>query len=257
MKFKLKLLREGHRGVYQQINTRLGSELSEDNLRIFMGNFIDAVSHGRDIKSWTRKYMANLDLDTMIHTARNSFPELASLRTSPNSTIKRKLREGWTFWWWTVLGREAVEDLIEYMVSLYKDDLNTALNSNAPHSANEALFFLDNFEEFFDSLVAVHGSRGEVENTERGSGLLGQMQDWWLGDPTGGYPIFKRAFGSVLEMLRAIPREELETKLTKGDAVQAYSSTEKGRELHRKRFDDDYMQRLKRIMAMQGIEDED
>jgi len=257
MRFKLKLLREGHRGVYQQINTRLGSQLAEDNLKIFMENFVDAVSHGRDIKSWTRKYMANLDIDRMIEKARNSFPELTSLIASPNSTIKRKLREGWTFWWWTVFGQEAVEDLIEYVVSLYKGDLNTALNSNAPHSANEALFFLDNFEDFFDSLVAVHGSRGEVQNTERGAGLLGQMQDWWLGDPQGGYPIFKQAFGSVIEMLRAIPREELEGKAIQKPAVEPYQSTKKGQELHRKRFDDDYMQRLKKIMTMQGIEDED
>jgi len=198
MKFKLKIIEENkvrltesrYKGLYDVMGVYPGS------LDIFLKHFVDnPMEVSRKVFDFTGEYFAEeIDALTDADIPRTS----ARGKKTPLEKVKVGLRWGHTHWWNTVFGPEAARVIIEFKVLSYLGDLKDEMNAIGypnitaeefeqmpPEQKNivyEKHFLEDHFDDFFDSHVRVSAmnTTGFVGNVGHGSGLYGQMADWWM-----------------------------------------------------------------------------
>ena len=216
MKIKLKILKENkaqlnegrYDGLYQVTGVYPGS------LDVFMQHFVEdpIETIGKQVYDFTNQYF-NDDIESLTD---EDIPRTSARgRKTPLDKVKVGLRWGHTHWWNQVFGPDSAATIIEFKVLNYLGDLKDRLDalnySSITEEEFEALpkaqknlvyekhFLEDHFDNFFDNHVRVSAmnTTGYVGNLGHGSGLYGQMSDWWMtGD---GADIFKA------EMLKSIP----------------------------------------------------
>ena len=180
-------LNEGHDGLYRLMNIPKGT------LDVFLDIFTSSMTP--ELQQWIRQ----------------SYGEL--IEQQPPE-IRQKLENGFSYNWYRFLGPNPTRELIEKMVEIYHDALNTPVASNLPvylqkpegemtpsekrtyrrimkkrqerAQSPEKEWISDkaNFDELM-RMIRVRGVRGDIEHSKIQSGLFGQMSDWWLGSEIG------------------------------------------------------------------------
>lgn len=216
MKLKLKIINENkahliesrYNGLYQIMGVYPGS------LDVFIEHFVEypIETIGKEVYDFTNQYF-NDEIESLTD---EDIPRTSARgRKTPLDKVKVGLRWGHTHWWNQIFGPEATSAIIEFKVLNYLGDLGDRLDalnySSITTEEFEALpqkqknvvyekhFLEDHFDDFFDNHVRVSSmnTTGYVGNLGHGSGLYGQMSDWWMsGD---GADMFKS------EMVKSIP----------------------------------------------------
>ena len=215
MKIKLKIVKENkallnegrYDGLYQVMGVYPGS------LDIFLKHFVEyPIEVSRKVFEFTGEYFLD-DIDALRD---EDIPRTSARgRKTPLDKVKVGLRWGQTHWWNQIFGAEAAGSIIEFKVLNYLNDLRDKLDAinyssitteefesltqEQKNIVYEKHFLEDHFNDFFDNHVRVSAmnTTGYVGNLVHGSGLYGQMSDWWMsGD---GADMFKA------EMERSIP----------------------------------------------------
>ena len=198
MKLKLKILKEDKRtlnenrytGLYQQVGAHPGS------LDMFIRNFIEIPI---DIEMARRDFIqSNFGPQINALTDADIPPTSKRTASTPLQKVQKGLIHGHTFWWNRIFGPQMAEDIIRYKASSYMQDLKSRLESfnystmtgeefeMLPEEDKAAVyekhFFEDHIDDFFDQHVKMGSmnTTGYVGNPGVGSGLYGQMSDWWM-----------------------------------------------------------------------------
>ena len=219
MKLKLKILKESNEnlkegrydGLYNVTRIYPGS------LGLFIKHFvevpIEVSMDRRDFieSSFGQQIEALTDADIPATGARTS--------KTPLDKVKDALKRGHTYWWNEVFGSEMAETIIQYKVFVYLAELEEKLNAiNYSTQTSEefqelpedqkALVYEKHFlEDYLDSFFNRHvktnamNTTGYVGNPGVGSGLYGQMADWWMS--TEGADIMKKM---IKDNLSALPQ---------------------------------------------------
>ena len=217
MKIKLKIIKENktqlnesrYNGLYDVMGVYPGS------LDVFIRHFVEnPIEVSREVYDFTGQYF----MDEIEALTDDDIPSTSSRgRKTPLDKVKVGLRWGHTHWWNTVFGPDAAQTIIEFKVLSYfgelKDKLDTIgypnitaeefeqMPAEQKHLVYEKHFLEDHFDDFFDNHVRVSAmnTTGYVGNLGHGSGLYGQMSDWWMsGD---GADIFKEELKKGLALL--------------------------------------------------------
>jgi len=218
MKIKLKIIKESkvklnesrYKGLYDVMGVYPGS------LDIFLKHFVEnpIETVGKEVFDFTGQYFGQ-DIESL---SDEDIPSTSSRgRKTPLDKVKVGLRWGHTHWWNTVFGPDAAQVIIEFKVLSYFGELKDKLDAigypnitaeefeqlpaDQKHLVYEKHFLEDHFDDFFDNHVRVSSmnTTGYVGNLGHGSGLYGQMSDWWMsGD---GADIFKEEMKKGLALL--------------------------------------------------------
>jgi len=219
MKLRLKIIKENkdllkegrYDGLYQAMGVYPGS------LDIFLKHFAeDDITVSRELFEFTREAFKDEiesleDADIPRTSARG--------RKTPLDKVKVGLYWGQTHWWNQVFGEEMAASIVEFKVLSYLGELKDkfdainyttitaeefeALPREQKNVVYEKHFLEDHFSDFFDAHVATTAmnTTGYVGNIGHGSGLYGQLSDWWMGGD--GAPIFK---AKMLENISLLPQ---------------------------------------------------
>lgn len=183
-------LNEGNSGLYRLMN------IPEGTLDVFLNVFTGSIPV--ELERWIRQNYGKQE------------PE-----------VYEKLKNGFSYNWYSILGPKPTEELIAKMVEIYHDELANAsserglptflqkpeedmtpsekrtyrriMKKREKQSQSPELEWIsdkDNFDELM-KMIRVPGVRGDVEYSDIKSGLFGQMNDWWLGSEMGS-KIFER-----------------------------------------------------------------
>lgn len=217
MKMKLKILKENKQlikeGRYDGLYDLAG--IHPGSIDMFIKHFLEVPG---DVSTARRGYIESVYGPDIANLTEADIPPTSS-RTSANplEKVKGGLRQGHTFWWNEIFGREAVAEIIEHKAQAYLTELRANLNrinySTITGPEFEALvpqdkaivyekhFMEDNLADFFDRHVKMSSmnSTGFVSNPGVGTGLYGQMADWWMS--TEGADILESMISQKLSIL--------------------------------------------------------
>lgn len=217
MKLKVKILKENknlliegrYDGLYQLTDIYPGS------LGVFIKHFLEVPI---DVSMDRREFIESSFGDKIEALTEEDIPP-TSKRTArtPLEKVKRGLLQGHTFWWNEIFGPDMAEVIIQYKAFVYLTELESNLNRinysemtseefEAMPPADKALvyekhFLEDHLDSFFDKHVKMNSmnTTGYVGNPGTGSGLYGQMADWWMS--TTGADILQDKIGQNLSAL--------------------------------------------------------
>jgi len=219
MKLKIKILKE---------NKQKLSEGRYDGLYdvagIYPGSIDLFIKHFAEVPieiSMDRKDFIESSFGQEIEALRDEDIPRTSARSSktPLDKVKNALRRGHTYWWNEIFGPQMAETIIQYKVFVYLTELEEKLNAiNYSTQTSEefqelpeqekALVYEKHFlEDYLDSFFGQHvkmssmNTTGYVGNPGVGSGLYGQMADWWMS--TEGADIMKSI---IKDNLSALPQ---------------------------------------------------
>ena len=216
MKLKLKifkenrtLLREGYEGLYQTVGAMPGS------LDLFIKHFADVpMSVSRKAYEFIKN---NFTTDIESLTESDIPPTSSRGRATPLDKVKVGLYWGQTYWWQTIFGPAVAREIIEFKVLSYLNELAEGLNrigystitaeefDELPQEDKNLVFEKHFIEDHVDSFFTQHvqmnsmNTTGFVGNLGTGSGLYGQMKDWWMS--TEGADIMKALIKSNLSLM--------------------------------------------------------
>lgn len=216
MKLKLKilkenrsLLQEGYEGLYQTVGVMPGS------LDLFIKHFVDVPT---SVSRKTYEFIKNNFTTDIESLTESDIPSTSSRgRATPLDKVKVGLYWGQTYWWHTIFGASAAQEIIEFKVLSYLNELAdglrrigystiTAEEFDALPQEDKNLVFEKHFiEDHVDSFFTQHvqmnsmNTTGFVGNLGTGAGLYGQMKDWWMS--TEGADIMKGLIKSNLSLM--------------------------------------------------------
>jgi len=216
MKLKLKilkenrsLLQEGYEGLYQTVGAMPGS------LDLFIKHFVDLpISVSRKTHEFIKN---NFTTDIESLTESDIPPTSSRGRATPLDKVKVGLYWGQTYWWHTIFGASFAQEIIEFKVLSYLNELIeglhrigystiTAEEFDALPQEDKNLVFEKHFiEDHIDSFFTQHvqmnsmNTTGFIGNPGTGAGLYGQMKDWWMS--TEGADTMKGLIKSNLSLM--------------------------------------------------------
>ena len=219
MKLRLKIIKENletltesrYDGLYQLTDIHPGS------IDMFIKHFLDVPG---DVSTDRRSFIESSYGDKIEALTEEDIPA-TSKRTSktPLDKVKRALLQGHTFWWNEIFGPQMASEIIRHKASAYLAELGANLNRinysemtgpefEALPSQDKALvyekhFMEDNLADFFDKHVKMSSmnSTGFLSNPGVGTGLYGQMADWWMS--TSGSDMLR---DSITNQLTTLPQ---------------------------------------------------
>ena len=217
MKIKLKILNENKRkineGRYDGLYNVTG--IYPGSLDVFIEHFIEVPIE----LSMKRKNYIDSSFGQEIESLTDQDIPRTSRRTSktPLEKVKKSLSFGYSFWWREVFGTQMAETIINYKVKTYLEDLGQrleAINYSTQTSEEfqqlserqkalvyEKHFLEDHLGSFFNQHVKTNSmnTTGFVGNPGVGSGLYGQMADWWMS--TEGADAMKQSIKDNMSIL--------------------------------------------------------
>ena len=166
---------------FQQLNEASYGELDKLGINIFLRNFADShnVDKQRAMSDWSVANMpSNIEKD--------------SLEWS-------KLKNGYSYNWLEIAGKQLAAKNIWHQVSLWRDDLWSEILAGNADAKREMMFFAAYLDKFMDEEVQERGSRADISYSSQSAGLGGLMDDWFLG--RGGYSYFKKSMKKAMDEL--------------------------------------------------------
>ena len=217
MKLNLKILKENKKvikesrydGIYDHAGIYPGS------IDMFIKHFLELPG---DVSTPRQDLIQSSYGDQIAALTEDDIPP-TSKRTArtPLEKVKRGLSQGHTFWWNEIFGSQMTSEIIGLKAEAYIAELAANLNrinySTMTGEEFEAMppedkafvyekhFMEDNLTDFFDKHVKMSSmnSTGFVGNPGAGSGLYGQMADWWMS--TAGADILENMISQSLSTL--------------------------------------------------------
>ena len=219
MKLKVKILKE---------NKNLINEGRYDGLYdvagIYPGSIDLFIKHFAEVPievSMDRKEFIQSSFGQEIEALRDEDIPQTSARTSktPLDKVKSGLLRGHTHWWNEIFGPQMAETIIQYKVFVYLAELEEKLNAinystqtseefqQLPEQQKAIVYEKHFLEDYLDSFFSQHvkmnsmNTTGYAGNPGVGSGLYGQMADWWMS--TEGADAMK---ANIKDNLSALPQ---------------------------------------------------
>jgi len=198
MKLRIKILKESKQklseGTYDGLYDVAG--IYPGSIDLFIKHFVEVPM---DV-SMDRRNFIQSSFGQEIEALRDEDIPRTSAGTAktPLDKVKNGLLRGHTHWWNEIFGPQMAETIIQYKVFVYLTELEEKLNAiNYSTQTSEefqqlpeeqkALVYEKHFlEDYLDSFFSQHvkmnsmNTTGYVGNPGVGSGLYGQMADWWM-----------------------------------------------------------------------------
>lgn len=221
MKYKIKILKENKllaedkEGLYSMIGVMPGS------IDLFLETF---TSLNPIFKKSLRKFIST-NFQGLIDDVKESDipPTSAQGYKTDLEKVKALLSAGVTYWWNEIFGTELVSKIIRFQVVSYYIELEERiedisyegrgyseltpedypkLSKKDRNAAYEKHFWEDYLDSFFKNQMSISADLGNkyVGGDGRESGLIGQMNDWWMS--TDGLGLMKSEMREERDLLR-------------------------------------------------------